>query len=80
MRKKKEMPAADRDTSSIMQVLSTAEVASLLGVTKLTVGRLIRERGLPARLCGNNYRISLPALLEWLDHDNTAADDDPDDE
>lgn len=79
MRKKKEVSAAVRDTSSIMQVLSTEEVASLLGVTRLTVGKLIRERGLPARLCGNSYRIALPALLEWLDHDNT-VEDDPEDE
>ena len=75
MRKKKEVPAAVRDTSSILQVLSTAEAAALLGISQLTVGRLIRERGLPARLCGNNYRISLPALLAWLDHDNTSEAD-----
>jgi excisionase family DNA binding protein len=47
-------------------VMTTAEVARYLRVSKATVYRLIREEGLPAIKIGNLWRIRRDLLEQWF--------------
>jgi len=56
-------------------MLSTREVARRLGVSRPTVKRWVKERGLPCvRFTGRCLRISESALTRWVDsHADTAT-------
>ena len=45
--------------------LTVRDVAKLLDVSEATVGRWIKQRGLPAQHVGGQYRFNRAELLEW---------------
>lgn len=47
-------------------ILAIRDLESLLGVPGETVYRWIRQRGLPARLLGDQYRADPVDLLDWV--------------
>jgi len=54
----------------MMKELSTGDVASLLGVSRQYVVRLIDEGRLPCRRVGNRRRVRLDEALRYLREDN----------
>jgi excisionase family DNA binding protein len=56
------------------EVLTTEEAAALLKFKPATVRRLARERKIPARSSGRDWRFSRAALMRWLE----GRDEDPD--
>lgn len=46
--------------------LTVDEVAQSLRVDSKTARKLIKEQGLPAKLCGRGYRVDVDALKAWL--------------
>src|SRR5581483_2990041 len=54
----------DRSLRSTMQ-LNIRDLTRLLNVPEATVARWIKQRGLPARRVGGQYRVNRAELLEW---------------
>jgi excisionase family DNA binding protein len=57
------------------QSLTSAEVAMLLGVSKMTVYRLIHDQELRAHRIGRYYRVEPADLTEYLGADCLAGSD-----
>lgn len=49
------------------EFLTTTSAASLLGISRPTVMKLIRQGKLPAKMVGSHHRISTSAVLELLE-------------
>ncbi|MGH2758050.1 MAG: helix-turn-helix domain-containing protein [Actinomycetota bacterium] len=56
-----------RSSSSISRLLTVAEVATLMRVSRMTVYRLIRRGQLKAIRVGRNYRVRENDLSEYLE-------------
>lgn len=50
--------------------LSIRDLTRLLNVSEATVGRWIKQRGLPAREVGGRFRVHRAELLEWATQSN----------
>jgi excisionase family DNA binding protein len=53
-------------TTAGTEVLTTAQVATLLGVTVEAVEEAVRTAGLPGRMIGGDWRFAKAAVLAWL--------------
>ena len=47
-------------------ILDVEGAASLLGVSKYTIYRLISKDGLPSTKLGREWRFHRPTLIEWI--------------
>ena len=56
-----------RSSSGISRLLTVAEVATLMRVSRMTVYRLIRRGQLKAIRVGRNYRVRENDLSEYLE-------------
>jgi excisionase family DNA binding protein len=59
-------PSTSRDTTRAGKVLTLAEAAAFLRVSKEDVLQLVQEQGLPARRIGNDWRFLAAAVEGWL--------------
>lgn len=57
------------NTDISINLLTLAEVASILKVSKLTVHRMVKKGRLPAIKVGGRWRISESRLEEWLEQE-----------
>ncbi|HEX3963003.1 MAG TPA: helix-turn-helix domain-containing protein [Trebonia sp.] len=48
------------------KLLTVAEIAALLRLSKMTVYRLIHQGDLPAKRIGRTFRVAEAAVLEYL--------------
>lgn len=58
--------AADRRPLSEVKLLTVAEVAGVMRVSKMTVYRLVHAGELPAVRVGRSYRVSEQAVHDYL--------------
>ena len=53
-------------------VLSPADVAEILGISRNTAYEVIHSKGFPAFRVGKQYRVSRERFLTWLDSETAA--------
>lgn len=52
---------------TLPMVLTPADIAEILGISRNTAYEFIRVKGFPVFKVGKQYRISKVKFLEWLD-------------
>lgn len=52
---------------NLPMVLTPADIAEILGVSRNTTYEFIRREGFPVFKVGKQYRVSKAKFLEWLD-------------
>lgn len=68
------MHAMARSGPEISRLLTVAEVASVMRVSRMTVYRLIRRGQLTAIKVGRNYRVRERDLAAYLDRSSVSGD------
>jgi excisionase family DNA binding protein len=58
--------AQNTSTTAGTEVLTTAQAATLLGVSVEAVEEAVRTAGLPGRMIGGDWRFAKAAVLAWL--------------
>lgn len=64
VRKATGAPAA---SASAPEVLTRRDAAKLLGVTPVTLSKLVHQRGLPCHLVGEQWRFLRSEVLAWVE-------------
>lgn len=68
------MHAMSRSGPEISRLLTVAEVASVMRVSRMTVYRLIRREQLTAIRVGRNYRVREEDLAAYLDRSSVTGE------
>lgn len=55
------------ETRLANEIMTRAQVAELLQVHPVVVGRYVKKKGLPARKIGSEWRFKRSEVLRWLD-------------
>lgn len=53
------------------EILVLKEAAEFLSIHPLTLRKLLKKEGLPARKLGKNWRFTKSGLLDWINEGNT---------
>lgn len=61
------MTAKYRKIEELPLVLTPADIAAVLGISRNTTYEIIHGKGFPAIRIGKQYRISRDRFLAWLD-------------
>lgn len=60
------------ETRLANEIMTRAQVAELLQVHPVIVGRYVKSKGLPARKVGPEWRFKRSEVLRWLDQQKPA--------